>query len=256
MRQFVTYGGGGISPWSLANQGAFDLFKNTAKPETSVTTEVGLRTSRQLNWGAVTGFDGQVNVYHVDFRDRLLQISPTPVITSIIGGNLAVLTNVGSVSTKGIDLSGTAHFGRTFSLYNAISYNDSKYDDDYANGKDIVKTSGKKVPGSPEWMNKTVATLNVLDTEFQLIGDYVGKRYATYTNDLQVSPYFLMSLGVSGKLPFLNGSWVKNARYRVNVSNLADRKGDLQVVVGAASGTYNTYPIAPRQGFVTISADF
>jgi hypothetical protein len=256
MRQFVTYGGGGISPWSLSNQGAFDLFKNTAKPETSVTTEVGLRTSRQLNWGAMTGFDGQVNVYHVDFRDRLLQISPTPVITSIIGGNLAVLTNVGSVSTKGIDLSGTAHFGRTFSLYNAISYNDSKYDDDYANGKDIVKTSGKKVPGSPEWMNKTVATLNVLDTEFQLIGDYVGKRYATYTNDLQVSPYFLMSLGVSGKLPFLNGGWVKNARYRVNVSNLADRKGDLQVVVGAASGTYNTYPIAPRQGFVTISADF
>ncbi|HEX5341389.1 MAG TPA: TonB-dependent receptor plug domain-containing protein, partial [Duganella sp.] len=107
MRQFVTYGGGGASPWSLSSQGAFDLFKSTAKPETSITYEAGLRSSHQLNWGAISAFDGQINVYHVDFKDRLLQISPTSVISSIIGGNLAVLTNVGSVKTNGIDLSGT-----------------------------------------------------------------------------------------------------------------------------------------------------
>jgi hypothetical protein len=256
MRQFVTYGGGGASPWSLSSQAAFDLFKQTAKPETSITYEAGLRSSHQLNWGALSAIDGQINVYHVDFKDRLLQISPTSVISSIIGGNLAVLTNVGSVKTNGVDLSATAHFGRTFSLYNALSYNDSKYDDNYLNGKDTVQTAGKKVPGSPEWMNKTVATLTVADTEFQLIGDYVGKRYATFTNDLSVKSYFLMSLGVSGKLPFMNGGWVKNARYRLNVTNLANREGDLNVVVGAASGTYNTFPIAPRQGFLTLMADF
>jgi len=256
MRQFVTYGGGGVSPWSLSNQGAFDLFKANAKPETSVTYEAGVRSSHALDWGAVTAFDSQVNFYHVDFHDRLLQISPTPVITSIIGGNLAVLSNVGGVRTNGVDLSGTLHFGRTFSFYDAISYNRSKYSDNYASGNAVVPTAGKSVPGSPEWMNKFVASLNMADTEFQLIGDYVGKRYATYTNDLSVKSYFLASLGVSGKLPFLDGGWVKNARYRINVSNLADKKGDLQVVVGAASGTYNTYPIAPRQGFFTISADF
>ena len=61
---------------------------------------------------------------------------------------------------------------------------------------------------------------------------------------------------MSGKLPFLNSNWIKNARYRVNISNLADKKGDLNVVVGAASGTYNTFPIAPRQGFLTLMADF
>ncbi len=65
-----------------------------------------------------------------------------------------------------------------------------------------------------------------------------------------------MSLGVSGKLPMLNNSWLKNARYRLNVSNLANRAGSLNVVVGAASGTYNTFPIAPRQGFLTLMADF
>jgi hypothetical protein len=255
MRQFVTYGGGGASPWSLASQQAFDLFRDTAKPETSITYEAGLRTSHQLELGAVTAFDGQVNLYHVNFKDRLLTISPTPVISSIIGGN-PLLANVGSVKTDGIDLSGTLHFGRMFSFYDALSFNRSTYQDNYLNGKDVVATAGKAVPGSPEWMNKFVATLTVADTEFQLIGDYVGKRYATYTNDLDVPSYFLMSLGVSGKLPFLNGGWVKNARYRVNVSNLANREGSLNVVVGAASGTYNTFPIAPRQGFLTLMADF
>lgn len=255
MRQFVTYGGGGASPWSLASQQAFDLFRDTARPETSITYEAGVRTSHQLNLGALSAIDGQVNVYHVNFKDRLLQISPTPVISSIIGGN-PVLANVGSVKTDGIDLSGTLHFGRMFSFYNALSYNRSEYQDNYRNGAALVATAGKAVPGSPEWMNKSVATLTVADTEFQLIGDYVGKRYATYTNDLSVPSYFLMSLGVSGKLPFLNGGLVKNARYRVNITNLADREGSLNVVVGAASGTYNTFPIAPRQGFLTLMADF
>ncbi len=255
MRQFVTYGGGGASPWSLASQAAFDLFKSTAKPETSITYELGLRSSHNLDLGVISGFDGQVSLYHVNFKDRLLTISPTPVITSIIGGN-PVLANVGSVKTDGIDLSGTLHFGRTFSFYDALSFNRSTYSDNYNNGSAVVPTAGKSVPGSPEWMNKFVATLNLADTEFQLIGDYVGKRYATYTNDLDVPSYFLMSLGVSGKLPFLNSSLVKNARYRLNVSNLANREGPLNVVVGAASGTYNTYPIAPRQGFLTLMADF
>ena len=255
MRQFVTYGGGGASPWSLASQQAFDLFKATAKPETSVTYDLGMRTSRQLDVAGATAIDGQVSLYHVDFKDRLLQISPTPVISAIVGGN-PVLANVGSVKTDGIDVSGTLHFGRAFSFYDAVSYNHSTYSDNYSTGSTVVPTAGKKVPGSPEWMNKFVATATVGDTEFQLIGDYVGKRYATYTNDLAVSSCFLTSLGVSGKLPFLNGGAIKNARYRLNVSNLTNRQGDLNVVVGAASGTYNTFPIAPRQAFFTVQADF
>jgi hypothetical protein len=255
MRQFVTYGGGGASPWSLASQQAFDLFKATARPETSVTYEAGLRSNRVVPTGPVTAIDSQISLYHVDFKDRLLQISPTPVLLAIIGGN-PVLANVGSVKTDGIDLSATVHFGRAFSFYDALSYNHSTYSDNYSNGAAIVPTAGKSVPGSPEWMNKFVATATVADTEFQLLGDYVGKRYATYTNDLSVPGYFLLGLGVSGKLPFLNGGVVRNARYRVNVSNLLDREGSLNVVVGAADKTYNTFPIAPRQAFFTVMADF
>ncbi len=254
MRQFVTYGGGGASPWSLASQSAFDLFKRDAKPETALTYELGLRGNHPLQLGAVTAIDGQVSVYHVDFSNRLLQISPTPVISSIIGGN-PVLANVGSVRTDGVDLAATVHFGNNFSFYNALSYNRSQYADNYFNGATLVATAGKNVPGSPEWLNKFVATANLGAVEFQLIGDYVGKRYATYTNDLSVPGYFLLSLGVSGKLPAL-ASWLKNPRWRVNVSNLANREGALNVVVGAADKTYNTFPIAPRQGFLTLTAEF
>ncbi|AMP05080.1 tonB dependent receptor family protein [Collimonas pratensis] len=254
MRQFVTYGAGGASPWSLASQQAFDLFKNTAKPETSVTYELGLRDTRQLDWGVVKAFDGQIDLYHVDFSNRLLSISPTPVISSIVGGT-AILANVGSVKTDGVDLAGTLHFGHGISFYDAVSYNHSQYQDNYTSGSSVVQTAGKTVPGAPTWMNKFVGTATVGGVEVQLIGDFVGKRYATYTNDLHVSSYFLMGLNLAGKLPYM-GSLLKNPRWNFNVSNLANRQGTLEVVVGAASGTYNTYPIAPRQGFLTLKADF
>jgi iron complex outermembrane receptor protein len=254
MRQFVTYGGGGNSPWSLSNQQAFDLFKATAKPETSVVTEVGLRDTRQLSWGVITAFDGQIDVYHVNFSNRQLAISSNPILTSFVGGT-TILANVGSVKTDGIDLAGTLHFGRDFTFYDAISYNKSKYSDNYTSGTAIVPTAGKNVPGAPEWMNKFVGTATLGDTEFQLTGDFVGKRYATYTNDQHVPSYFLVGLNVGGKLP-LPAGFLKNPRWNVNVTNLGNRQGVLQAVVGAASGTYATYPIPPRMGFASLKADF
>jgi hypothetical protein len=88
----------------------------------------------------------------------------------------------------------------------------------------------------------------------QLVGDFVGKRYATYTNDLDIPGYFPVGLNVSGKLPLLSG-FLKNPRWTVSVTNLSNRQGALQPVVGAASGSYATYPIPPRQAFLTLKAD-
>jgi len=256
MRQFVTYGGGGNSPWSLSSQPAFDYFKATAKPETALTYELGLRDSRQLDLGPLSAFDGQVSIYHVDFHDRQLAVSSNPIITSFAGGT-TILTNVGDVKTDGVDLAGTFHFGRMFSFYDAISYNRSKYQDSYLSGTTLIPTAGKSVPNSPEWMNKFVATFKPgADIELQLQGDYLGKRYATYTNDLGVPGYFLMGLNVSGKLPVpASAGFLKNLRWSISVTNLLDRQGPLQPVVGQPSGSYATYPIPPRMGFVTLKAD-
>ena len=253
MRQFVTYGGGGNSPWSLGSQAAFNLFRDTAKPETSITYEAGLRDKRSMNLGPLTAFEGQVGLYHVDFSNRQLAISSNPIITSFAGGT-TILANVGSVKTNGVDLAGTFRFGPDFSFYNALSYNRSEYQDNYTSGTAIVPTAGKIVPNTPAWMNKFAATLDLGDVEVQLMGDYVGKRFATYTNDLSVAGYVLFGLNVSGKVPFAS-SYVKSLTWNVNVTNLANRRGVLQPVVGAASGTYAAYPIPPRMGFFTLKAD-
>ena len=254
LRQYLTYGGGGNSPWSLSSQAAFDYFKATARPETSVTYELGLRDSRKLELGPLTGFDGQLALYHVLFRDRQLAISSNTIITSFAGGT-TILSNVGSVKTDGADLAGTFHFGRAFSFYDALSYNRSKYEDNYLSGTTPILTGGKTVPNTPAWMNKFIATWKPgNDVELQVNGDYVGKRYATYTNDLDIPGYFLMGLSVSGKVP-LASSFLKNLRWSVSSTNLLSRKGPLQPVVGQPSGSYATYPIPPRMAFVTLKAD-
>jgi hypothetical protein len=255
LRQFITYGASGLSPWSLPTQTAFDLFKSTVKPETSWTYEVGARTHRTLDLGPISGVEGQVNYYHVDFSNRLLQISATPVILSLVSGP-SILANVGGVTTDGVDVAGTVHFGPHFAVYNAVSYNRSVYNDDYISGTSLVPTAGKLVPGEPSWLDKFVVSANFGGFEGQLIGDYVGQRYATYTNDLSVPSYFLASLEIGYRLPLPANPYVASSKISVNVTNLADTKGASTVVVGAASGTYNYYPIPPRMVFVTVAADF
>jgi hypothetical protein len=254
MKQYMTYGAGGPSPWSLSSQVAFDYFKQTAKPETSVTYELGGRTTRKFDAGMLTGFDGQVSVYHVDFHDRQLSVSSNPIINSYVGGT-TILSNVGDVKTNGVDLAGTFHFGRDFSFYDALSYNSSIYQDSYYNGTTLVPTADKQVPNSPQWMNKFIASANVGGAEAQLIGEYVGKRYATYTNDLSVPGYFLASFNVTGKVP-VSSSLIKDLSWTVSITNLLDKKGVLQAVVGQASGSFATYPIPPRMGYVTLRANF
>ena len=111
----------------------------------------------------------------------------------------------------------------------------------------------KPIPGSPTWLNKFIFSANYGAISGQLVGDYVGKVYATYTNDLSVPSYFLLSAQASYAIPGSLGI-LHDAKISLNISNLLQKKGAYEVVVGAASGTYNTYPIAPRQFFVTFSA--
>jgi hypothetical protein len=252
IRQFQTSAASGLSPFALGSQAAFDIFKDEVKPETSWTFEGGIRTQRALGGGI--GFEGQISVYHVDFKNRLLSISPTPVISAIISGS-PLIANVGSVKTNGVDVAGTLHLGEHFSLYNALSYNRSKYHDDYTSGTTTVLTAGKKVPGSPEWLNKTVVSANYSIFDAQLIGDYMGRRYATVTNDLSVPGYFTMSGRIGATIPLSEGAFIRKASISLNVTNITDKKAASTINTGV-SGTYNAFPLAPRQWFGTVSLGF
>lgn len=276
LHQYMTYeGGGSLSPWFTGSQAAFNAFAQNGQPEKSWTYEVGLRTKRSFNNGFLTGLTGQINYYHVTFSNRLLAISTNPggIAGGGITGGTAILVNVGSVSTNGVDAALTLRFGKAFSLYNALSYNSSTYQSDYTataigigaatgtciggvavvNG--VVPTCGKQVPGSPKWLNKTVATLAIGPFEAQVIGDYVGSRFATYANDTSVPSYFLASLRVAAKLP-AEKLGMKKAELSVNVTNLGDVTGGSTISVGSATNTYSVYPIAPRQFFATVALGF
>ena len=115
--------------------------------------------------------------------------------------------------------------------------------------------SGKVVPGSPTWMNKTVASLNLGALEAQVIGDYIGSRYATYTNDTSVPSTFQASARVTLHLP-AEKLHVAKADVSLNVTNISNTTGASSLSIGSASKNYAVYPIAPRQWFVTFGLGF
>ncbi|CAN5377101.1 TonB-dependent receptor [soil metagenome] len=255
VRQFQASATAGLSPFALGSQRIFDIFKAGTRPETSWTYEGGVRFHIPLDLGPLTMWEGQASYYHVDFSDRLLSISPNAAITAIASGS-PIIQNVGSVKTDGVDLAGTLRFGQSFSFYNALSYNNSRYQDNYTSGTNTILTAGKKVPGSPEWLYKFVATGNYKAVELQLTGDYLGRRYATFTNDLSVSGYFTLAARLGLTIPVTETSAIKNAQFSVNVTNITDKKGASTLSIGAASGTFNQFPLAPRQVFATLSLGF
>jgi outer membrane receptor protein involved in Fe transport len=265
LRQFIPYGAGsnfyGFSPWSLGTQAAFDLFKQTVDPEYSWTYEAGVRTHRDLDLGPITGVDGQASAYYVKFHNRLLNIAPY----NFINPGPAILANVGGVTTKGVDLAATVRFGEHVRLYNALSYNHSTYDSDYQSGTTVVNgvtqpvtvpISGKFVPLTPKWLNKTILSASYGGWEGQISGDYVGRRPVTYLNDLYVKSTFLVGLEVGYRFDISGDHWVKGGRISANVTNLFDRTGVSTAVVTGNSGGYQAFPLAPRMGFVTLQADF
>ena len=273
LRQFQAYLAGGGGPWFTGSQTAFDAFRDQGKPESSWTYEAGLRTNR--SFGNSIGLTGQVNYYHVDFSNRLLAISTNPggIAGSGITGGTSILVNVGGVKTNGVDGALTLRFGRAFSLYNATSYNLSKYQSDYTSTATgigaatnsciggflvtggVVPTCGKELPGVPKWMNKTVATANAGPVEVQVIGDFVGRRFATFSNDVAVPSFFLTSLRIAARVPD-DILPLRKVELALNVTNLTNEKGWSTVSVGSATNSYSAYPIAPRQFFVTLSAAY
>jgi len=261
LRQFIPYGAGsnfyGSSPWSLGSQQAFDTFKSSVKPETSLTYELGLRSQHDLDGSVITGIDGQVNYYHVKFSNRLLNVATY----SFINPNPAVLVNVGDVKTDGADLAATLHFGKHLQFYNGVSYNKSDYESDYstvtAGVATVVPIAGKQVPLTPNWLYKFILSTNFGPFEAQVNGDYVGRRYVTYLNDLSVGGTFLTGLeaGYQFDRPF-GTDFLKDLKLSLNVTNLGGIRGVSTAVVTSNSGGYQAYPIAPRMAFLTVSAKF
>lgn len=242
----------GISPWAVGNQAAFHLVQREIRPESAWTYEAGYRFRRVFDGDILRSFEGSLTGYHVDFSNRLLNVSPGGSLIAATAG-AAILANVGGVTTNGVELGNTFHLFNRLSWYNALSYNRSTYDSNYSDGNQRIEISGKTVVDSPRFLYKTDLTYQSERYFFRLNADYMSSRYFTYTNDESVEPRWIFNFSAGnsfGKVGILS-----DISINFNIYNLLDEKYISTMGTGGftASGDNQTLQVgAPRQLFVTL----
>ncbi len=210
-RAFQAGGKGfGTSPWGTTQAG-FDALTNNLKAESSWSEEAGFRhTSNHVQ--------GQASYFHVDFSNRLLAIQQGPGIA----GNAALLSNVGGVTTNGLDGALTYRLNNGWSLYNAATFSKSTYNSDYTSGTTVIPTGGKIVVDSPEFLYKNELSYSKKGFDAHIGSDFLGKRYFTYTDDNSVDGRWVADFGTSYHTeevgPF------NQLKLQLNFSNLFNNK--------------------------------
>jgi iron complex outermembrane receptor protein len=228
--------------------------QETLTPEESRSIEAGYRIVQP-------SFQASAAIYDTQFDNRLLQYNPCnsrqPVGPTC--GNR--FYNVGGVESKGVELTFLWTPIREFSWYNAVSFNNSEYDDDYTQAGVLQHTAGKTQVDTPEKLLSSEATYSMGSWYATLRGKYTGRRYYTYTNDQSFGGYTTFDFGAGYDLGRLFDV-VKNAKLSLNVTNLTDKRtaANLDNSVFAPSdpnGTiYVFHSSAPRQIFGSIVVDF
>lgn len=249
MRAFVASGTSG--PFSTT-QAAFNVIRTTLKPEKSRTMELGWR----FNFDSLKGV---LAVYRVKFDNRLLSVSQGP---GIVGAPNA-LSNVGSVTSQGVELGTTWNITPEWSLVGSYAYNDSTYDGNTVDGAGvtIAATKGKTTTDAPKHLIKSSINYDS-GTIFGQFGlSFVDRRFYTYTNDASVPDHTVFDLMIGYRFSG-EQTWLDGTEIQANVSNLTDRK---YVSTIGSNGFSNTDPTgtsqtllagAPRQFFVTIRKAF
>lgn len=232
------------------SQTAFDATKDTLKPETSDTYELGYRFH-------VSQFEGVVAAYHVKFDNRLLSIQ----VGSPIQGFASGIQNVGSVTSNGFEAAGTWHFIENWSLFGSYAYNDSTYDSDVVDAHGVVThTAGKTTVDTPKHLLKAQLSYDD-DTVFGNLGmSYMSERYYTYTNDITVPSQTVFDATLGYR--FHGSDLAEGASIQLNATNIFDKKYISTIGSGGfansdPSGTMQTLlPGAPRQFYLTLTKQF
>jgi iron complex outermembrane receptor protein len=237
----------GFLPFSQS-QAAFNASKGSLNPEQSQTFETGYRVHGDT-------IEASADAYYTRFTNRLLAVSPCSAVQTCS----AILNNVGSVKSTGVDLAVIWRPVAHLRWLNSLSYANSKYQDDYLNNG-VVATDGKYVVGIPTWMFTSDVSYSFGGFTATLDGKYTGRRYITYINDSQVPSYWLFNAGVNYDLGAL--SFVKDLSLGLNVTNLFNKRyfattGTNGYVASDPQGWNQTMMAgAPRQVFFNINAKF
>jgi len=239
------------SIWGTTQAG-FDAIKNTIKPETSDTYEIGAR----YNTGS---FNGVVGAYLVDFKNRLLGVASGPDII----GSPSVLQNVGSVRAIGLEAAADWKITGDVSLFASYTWTDATYRDDVIDGVgNTTELRGSTVIDAPRHMARGELSYDNGNLFARAALNYMSKRYFTYTNDLDDE---------GDGLGFVDGRVIADATigYRfgederfeiqLNASNLFDEEY-IGTINSAGTGNFGDRQTllvaAPQQFFATLKAGF
>lgn len=238
---------GGTSPFDTTQAG-FDAVKDKIKPESSITVEGGWRYRDQA-------LESSLTLYHVTFKNRLLALQQG----TAVAGNASVLSNVGKVETRGVEAFVAWQPLTHVKWSNSLSYNDSKYKDDFTSDNVTYASGGKQVADAPKWIAFTQLAYDNGSLSGQIGANYIGKRYYTLVNDSGVAGYTLVDAG--GGYRWKSTGWASEVRLRAGVSNLFDKRyfaiGDNPFPATDPNGqSYNILAGAPRTAYVTVGATF
>lgn len=224
-------------------QAGFESIRGTLKPETSRTVEGGWR----FNVGAVRG---SFTLYDVKFENRLLAAFSSANIL----GNPSILQNVGSVTSRGVEVGATWRIAPSLSLLGSYSYNDSQYDNDTVNGASLVATRGERPVDTPAQLAK--AELNYDDSQWfgNLSWSYTSERNVTYTGDVSTPGFSLVDATLGYR-------FAHELEVQLNLTNVLDKRYIAALGSGqffnTSSSLNNTMQAgAPRQAFVTLRKRF
>ena len=225
------------------NQTGFNAIKDTLKPETSDTYELGLRYNDPV-------FNGVAGVYLVNFNNRLLSAASGPSIV----GSPSVLQNVGSVRAVGFEAVGEVKLGGGLGLFASYSYTDATYRDDVFNlsGVLLAPIKGKTVVDSPKHMLRGELTYDDGKIFGRIGANYMSERYFTYTNDQSVPGRTIVDASLGYRV-------TDTIEVQVNATNLFDKQyiGTINSGGTGNSGDRQTLLVAaPQQFFVTVKAGF
>ena len=237
-------------PFSTTQTG-FDAIAGKLKPETSQTFEGGYRYNSD-------SLQGLLAVYYVKFKNRLLATT----VGSGIVGNPSALSNVGSVTSDGVEAAGTWHFAKSLWLFGSYAYDASTYDDDTFDGDGnlVAATKDKTTVDAPKHMLKGQLGYDDGAIFGQLDASYMSKRFYTYTNDASVPSQTVLDLTFGYR--FKSNDFVDGLELQGNVTNLLDAKyistiGSNGFVNSDPTGAFQTLMVgAPRQVFITVRKQF
>lgn len=193
------------------NPAGFDNLKDNTDPEKAHTYEVGLRTRR-------TGWEASIAGYFIDYRNRLIGVAICPLTATCVSS----FANVGDVTSKGIEGLLSIRVAEGLIWQSSLAFNRSTIDNDYQDGTNTIRASGKDVVDAPRFLGNSTLTLSRGAVSASITARHVAKRYFTILNTESVPAYSTVDASLGYTLGRIGA--FDDVTIRLNATNIGDEK--------------------------------